>query len=191
MLQDSVLLVGSTEKSRALLQALIPPDISACVKVCQSGIEARREASQTDYSLIVINTPLSDESGLDIAMELAASTTAGILLLVKAELAETVAVRVEQCGVLVIAKPVVRAMFDQALRFAKASRSRLLAMQHENEKLQKKLSELRLVDRAKCVLIQYLNMSEDQAHRYIEKQAMDTRQTKAAVAQTILSTYEM
>ena len=47
------------------------------------------------------------------------------------------------------------------------------------------------MDRAKCVLIQYLGMTEEQAHRQIEKQAMDTRQTKAAIARAILATYEM
>ncbi|MBO5438043.1 MAG: ANTAR domain-containing protein, partial [Thermoguttaceae bacterium] len=33
-------------------------------------------------------------------------------------------------------------------------------------------------DRAKCVLIEYLNMTEADAHRYIEKQAMDLRRSK-------------
>ena len=49
---------------------------------------------------------------------------------------------------------------------------------------------MRLIDRAKCVLIQYLTMTEPQAHRYIEKQAMDTRTTRREVAQQILRTYE-
>ena len=33
-------------------------------------------------------------------------------------------------------------------------------------------------------------MTEAQAHRYLEKQAMDMRITKAEVAKSILSTYE-
>ena len=65
-----------------------------------------------------------------------------------------------------------------------------LGLQNENFKLQTKIEEIRLVNRAKCCLIQYLKFSEPQAHRYIEKQAMDTRQTRKEVAQRILSTYE-
>ena len=34
-------------------------------------------------------------------------------------------------------------------------------------------------------------MSESQAHRYIEKQAMDLRVTKKEIAENILKTYEM
>lgn len=191
MLQENVLLVGGTEKSRALLQALIPPGSCAMSRMCQSGGEARWVMQETDWSLILINTPLSDESGLELAMEAAEQTMAAVLLLVKAELADTVVDRVETSGVMVIAKPVSRQVFEQAQRFALAARNRLTALHAENERLEKKMAELRLIDRAKCVLIQYLGMTEQQAHRHIEKQAMDTRQTKAIVARNILATYEM
>ena len=50
--------------------------------------------------------------------------------------------------------------------------------------------EVRLVARAKCILMQYLNMTEAQAHRYIEKQAMDMRLSRLNVAENILKTYE-
>jgi response regulator NasT len=65
-----------------------------------------------------------------------------------------------------------------------------MTLENENNKLQKKIEAIRLVDRAKCVLIQYLNMTEPQAHRYIEKQAMDLRQSRVATAENILKTYE-
>ena len=56
--------------------------------------------------------------------------------------------------------------------------------------IQVKIEELRIVNRAKFVLIAYLKMSEATAHRYIEKQAMDMRITKREVAESILKTYE-
>ena len=55
----------------------------------------------------------------------------------------------------------------------------MLGLRQENIKLQKKIEEIRLVDRAKCALIQYLGLTESQAHKYIEKgdgPASDTRQ---------------
>ena len=63
-------------------------------------------------------------------------------------------------------------------------------LKFQNQKLQNKLKEIRLIDRAKCVLIQYLNMTEQQAHRYIEKQSMDLRQSRVVTAESILKTYE-
>ena len=64
------------------------------------------------------------------------------------------------------------------------------SLKAENRTLQERIEELRLIDRAKCVLIQRLGLSESQAHRYIEKQAMDRRLTRAEVSRSLLQTYE-
>jgi response regulator NasT len=61
----------------------------------------------------------------------------------------------------------------------------------ENEGLHRKIEELRIVNRAKYILMQYLSFTEEQAHRYIEKQAMDLRQTKIKIAENILKTYDI
>lgn len=174
-----------------MLRELVPDNGFGAVRVCKTAGETRREMLGGHVSLVVINAPLTDENGLALAREIAEGTIAGVLLLVKADVFDMVSVRLEESGVLVVAKPVARQLFDQALRFALSSRNRMAHLQAENERLEKKLAEHQLVNRAKCVLMQYLGMSEEQAHRYIEKQAMDKRQTKASVARTIIVTYEM
>ena len=185
-MRDSILLAGGTEKGRALLQSLLPPGQFACVRVCDGGMETRRALAEGEWAVVVINAPLGDESGLELAIELAHQSASGVLLLVKADLAESVAMRVRDDGVLVLAKPVVRPLFDQALGYCMATRSRVLGLRAENARLEKKLAELRVVDRAKCLLIERQRMTEEQAHHCIEKLAMDTRQTRLAVAQGIV-----
>ena len=59
-----------------------------------------------------------------------------------------------------------------------------------SNKLLQKIEDIKMIDRAKCILIQYLNMTESEAHRYIEKQAMDMRTTRKTIAEGILRTYE-
>ena len=66
----------------------------------------------------------------------------------------------------------------------------MLGIHNENKKLSRRLEDMGLIDRAKCVLIQVLGMTEPQAHRYIEKQAMDMRVSKRQVAEELLKTYE-
>ena len=108
----------------------------------------------------------------------------------RAETADEIAEKVEDVGVMVLGKPLGRAMFYQALKMVAAARRRVLGLKQENRKLQSKIEEIRLVDRAKCMLIQYLSMTESQAHRYIEKQAMDRRITRGEVARSILGLYD-
>ena len=52
------------------------------------------------------------------------------------------------------------------------------------------MNEIRLVNRAKWLLISELKMTESDAHRYIEKQAMDLRISKREVAENVIRTYK-
>jgi len=182
-MQEQILLAGSTEKSRMLLQTLLPPGTNPPPRMCMSGAETRRALGEDDW-------PLSDESGIDLAIDAASHTATSVLMLVKAELADQVQAQLENYGVFVVAKPVARPLFDQAIRYAAVLRNRLMTVCAEKAKLEKKLADVRVVDRAKCLLIQYRGLTEEQAHRAIEKQAMDTRQTRVAVAQTVIDHYD-
>ena len=55
---------------------------------------------------------------------------------------------------------------------------------------EEKMEEIRIINRAKWLLIEQLKMTENEAHRYIEKQAMDRCVTRRTVAENILSTYK-
>ena len=55
--------------------------------------------------------------------------------------------------------------------------------------IEEKMEEIRIVNRAKWLLISELKMDEQGAHRYIEKQAMDRCISKRAVAEEIIKTY--
>ena len=105
-------------------------------------------------------------------------------------MAAEAAQKVCDAGVFVIEKPIDRRLFDQALRFIAAAQNRLASLLEENARLHRQLQDLRLIDRAKCLLIETLGMTEPQAHRYIELQAMDLRMTKREIAGEIIRTYE-
>ena len=81
-------------------------------------------------------------------------------------------------------------MLWNALRLASATSKKIKAIREENLKLMQKIEDIRIVDRAKCILISNLSMTEAEAHRYIEKQAMDMRLPKRKVAEEILKIYE-
>ena len=80
-------------------------------------------------------------------------------------------------------------IFKSALSLAKSTGNRIKRIQTENIQLKQKIEDIRVIDRAKCLLISYLNLSEQEAHRFIEKQAMDLRSSKRAIAEGVLKTY--
>jgi response regulator NasT len=180
------LLICTTQKGGDFLREVTKGfSLSTYLELAHSGGEARRSLALSEYDLVIINAPLSDEFGHEVATK-AVNTNTQVILIAKSELIDDVNLRVEGSGVIVMEKPLNRAFFSQAMRICDSAYLRIQLLKEENEKLQKKIEEIRLVDRAKYLLIEVMGMTEAKAHRYIEKQAMDRRMQRVEVARGIL-----
>ena len=187
---ESVLIVSGSEKALGFIKSQLDTAVYNPISYAKSGNEARRLLISGEYSLVIINTPLPDEFGHELAYKAAEITSRGIILFVSAEHYEEVCSRVEDEGIVTLAKPVSTQLFYQSLKLMTAFNRRVAVLKNENVKLHSKMNEIRIINRAKCCLIEYLQMTEPQAHRYIEKQAMDMRQTRLEIAENILKTYD-
>jgi len=59
----------------------------------------------------------------------------------------------------------------------------------ESAKLEKKLEELKTISRAKLLLIINEDLTEEEAHKQIEKSAMDLRISRYQMAKDIIKKY--
>lgn len=189
MTVESVLIVSNTSSTMGIVSDFMRSENISRIATAQNGAQARRTIMESDFELIVIDTPLPDEMGDDLAVTAAEKTTAGVILIVDHGMVFEVGERVEDYGVFALSKPTTPDFFYQAAKLLCVSRRRLQNLENENQMLQKKIEEIRLVDRAKLVLIQVLKMTEPQAQHYIEKQSMDLRQNRFLTAENILRIY--
>lgn len=186
----NALVVSAAEKSiNFFIESLTENGCDSIMTVTSCGAARRLLLDQT-FDLVIVNAPLTDENGLAFAKSVALEQGSQVMLLVKADHYDEIAGRVEDAGVFTLSKPLSRSLFWNVLKLCSAAVNRARRMQDENRLLSQKLDDIRIVNRAKCVLIEYLRMSETEAHKYIEKQAMDLRKTRRAVAEDILKTYE-
>ena len=105
------------------------------------------------------------------------------------EVYEEVCDKVTEYGILTLPKPASKQMVAHTLNFMAGIRERLRKLENKSLSMEEKMKEIRLVNRAKWVLIDELKMSEADAHRYIEKQAMDRCVSRREIAEEIISTY--
>ena len=185
----ATLLVSASQSFVKTLQSLLPPSVYAPILVRCDAASARRSLLENRFDLVIVNTPLPDEFGTALALDACADSGAGVLLLVRAELFPQVNEQASPSGVLTLPKPLSQTLVSQSLTLLRGTRERLRRMEQKTATLEEKMQEIRLVNHAKWVLIEQLKMTEEQAHKYIEKQAMDRCITKRAVAENILSTY--
>lgn len=184
-----ILIVGGGDRIRDYISEVLPPGEHEPVIQASDAGQARRRLLSAPADIVIINTPLSDEFGTELALDLAQGSM-GVLLLVKEELYDQVCSRVEDSGVLTLGKPLSRRMLYSAVRLLTALSNRLSRMERQQKTLQEKMQDIRMVNRAKWLLIEHLHMQEADAHYFIEKKAMDSRQSRREVAEDIIKTYE-
>ena len=138
---------------------------------------------------MIINSPLPDDVGTRFAIDSANSKESVVLLMVGAELQEEIYDKVAEHGVFVLSKPISKQTMVIALSWLSSAREKIRKTEKKTLSIEEKMQEIRIVNRAKWILIRELKFDEPEAHRYIEKQAMDRCISKRIIAEEIIRTY--
>lgn len=187
---EKALIVSSNKTSVNFFTEMLHLASVTNITLAQTCEDAVNFVACDDYDYVIINSPLKDGLGYKFAKETATKGVSQVIFVVNNDYYEKIIADVSNIDILTVSKPVNKAVFWSSLKLAKSANHRVKIVQNENIKLKKQLQDVTVINRAKCILISYLGMSEEEAHKYIEKQAMDVRQTKRIVAEGILKTYE-
>jgi len=180
-----VLLVSAPGQLNDALRSMLTEERYSPVQGVTSVSAAKRAAAEREFDLILVNSPLPDDSGARFAID---SSSGGcvVLFLVRAELYAETDERLGGRGVFVLPKPVSKNTVSTALSWMRSARERLRMSERKTLTLEEKMEEIRLVNRAKWALIRTRSMDEAAAHRYIEKQAMDRCLPRREIALEII-----
>lgn len=185
----NILIAGKTEEiCDSIAQLLLELDCDNISTFTSGAIIRGVDISKFDS--VIISTPLSDEFGLDLVADISKDAKNGIVVLAKREIADEVQKKIRFTGAFVLPRPFNKALLIQTIKLTEIAHMGMAKLEEENRQLTQQLSDMKIVNRAKSMLMQYLNLTEDQAHRHIQKQAMDLRKTQRAVAEDILKTYQ-
>ncbi len=185
----SVLVVSAAENFNAALSGLLTEPSYGPVDTVSSVSAARRAMAEKVFDMIFINSPLPDDQGVRLAIDACTSKGTVALLLVKSEIHAEIYDRVVGRGVFTLPKPTSRPALAMALSWMASARERLREFEKKTLSVEEKMEQIRLVNRAKWILIRELKMSEPDAHRYIEKQAMDRCVSRGDIVRDIIKTY--
>ena len=137
MTVESVLIISNIGSTMGIISDFMKSENISRIATAQNGAQARRTITDSDFELIVIDTPLPDELGDDLAVTAAEKTTAGVILIVDNGTVFEVGERVEDFGVFALPKPTTSEFFYQAAKLLCASRRRMQNLENENQRLQK------------------------------------------------------
>lgn len=181
----SVLVVSKDSKLSSTVSVMLMPPLFE-TDVMSDFNEARRRVSERVYNIILVD--YAEGVGVDFALD-ASESLSTILLLTPPQLFEEVSYRVEAYGIITMPNPFDQFYFYNMIKAAIAVQYKVQVLSSKATQLKVKMEEIRLVNRAKMLLMQNMSMTEQEAHRYIEKEAMDRGMRKTAIAEEIIRRY--
>jgi response regulator NasT len=182
----SLLVVSASEKFNDIMASLLPEMSFSPVGFAGSISEAQRKSAEQSFDIIVVNSPLADDMGIRFAIDSSTSSNALVLILAKNETFTDVYEKVERYGVFTLSKPISKQSIVNALRWMITTKTRLENAEKKTVKMENKMEEIRLVNKAKWLLISKEGLLEPEAHRYLEKEAMDRCVSKRVIAEEII-----
>lgn len=185
----SILLVSATDTLTSAFSALLPESKYSPIRTAANISSAKRILTEQTFDFVVVNTPLPDDFGTRFAIDVSAANQTVVLLLARNDIHPSVHDKAAEYGVFTLPKPISKPTILHALSWMESARERLRQSQKKTLSIEEKMAEIRQVNKAKWILISELKMSEPDAHRYIEKQAMDRCTTKKNIAEEIIKTY--
>ena len=189
--QSRILIVCDKDNFSATLRQLLNDSFSCDITCVSSGISAMDAARDNEFDLILINSPIEGVLGDQIARTISKLTYASIVVFTPEEIAASLEKKTEGLGVFVVAKPLTKAGFVGNVKTALVASERSKQFYFESLKLKQKMKDMKIIERAKVLLVEYLKLNEEQAHKYIEQQAMELRKTRVEIAQNIIKIYEI
>jgi response regulator NasT len=189
-----VLAAAGKEESILLLRQILRGVSGAGQLRVQQAVtldEIRRGVSgagaQAPADLLIAVMPLSDGTGIEGIIHVTQRHPQLMtILLVRQEAYEQVTYQCRNQQIFVIAMPFKRQILAEAASFMLRIRTVMDDKDKELVRLKKNLSEIRIITSAKIRLMQTRQMTEEEAHYYLEKEAMDRSLSKKEVAEEIL-----
>lgn len=183
-----VLVVSSRDQFDPYITDSMPSGMNMTADIKRNASAARRLLLEREYDIIIINAPLSDETGLELALDTV--STCQVLLVTPKEIFDEVLDRVTDYGVLVMPDGSSVIRMEKILRYLIAESNKIKKLQKQIADVQDKMDQMRLIDKAKFMLIEEKHISEDEAHRMIGKVAMDNGISRGKAARKIIDDLE-
>lgn len=184
---ENVIVISSSSSAAETLSAFLKENFHCQVTIAETARHAREIISGSrSFELVLINSPLADEAGIELAEYASEITAASCVVLVKSENYEKISPRADRGDIILVTKPFSKQVLYQVIKAVNTALRRSYALYEENVRLERKIDEIKLIDKAKFCLMQYRNMTEEEAHSYIEQYAMKNRKKKTVAASEII-----
>lgn len=184
-MKKKILVCAGTEKACETFRNMLDNGVYEITAATTAS--AIREQDLEMFSVIFFSLPLADESGIKLIDELAADSSPPVCVIVRQDIPETAVDRLMKDNAYILKRPVARSNILLAAELISSFYGKSAGMRARISELERKNDEMKLMSRAKLLLIEKNGMSENDAHRHILHWAMNRQMSIEEVCKEIIS----
>ena len=184
-----VLILSASESFNAILDNILPQGTYPEKHFFSSFANASKALESKSYDFIIVNTTAQADAGIRFALNASKTNSSIVLLLVKSEDYDETYDKVADHGIFLLGKPLGKQTLLATISCMVSAKERMRSLTNKVHLAEEQAAELRLTNRAKWLLIGKEGMTEQEAHRFIEKQAMDSCSPRKKIALEIIHRY--
>lgn len=186
---------GSYLINKSIIIGLMNADVSEKLKmklvsegyevlhVTNSGNDLIREVRKFSPTIVIMGYKLADMTIMDVYNRI--GSLARFLAIVNEPYKSYVQ---EETDIFCISSPINNIVLFNSLDMIIQSERRVNKLIEKVSSLEQKIEERKLVEKAKGILMKEKSISEEEAFRFLQKKAMDTKKTLKAIADEVLQT---
>jgi response regulator NasT len=190
MEKDKIIIAGSKETASLISKQLETSSFSIAASV-QSGNDAIRKLNTLLPHLVITDYNLSDMTGLDFAKNAELLHICPVIILASQTQSEYIYdLKKKALDIFCITKPVNETILNHTALLA----VKLTKRMHEYETtildLKQQLENRKIIERAKGILMEKFDMSENDAYIEMRKKAMNSSKPIEQIAKTIIEAFK-
>ncbi len=191
MAESRIVIVDADPALRKSIKTMLIKLGYSIVGEAGDGVSAIKLVRSRQPDLLVIGAELSGMDGLEVATIVHEDKIAPVVVLAVSHsqvlLEKAKAARVAAF----LVKPVEEADLLPAVEIALSNYQEIISLENKIKKMEEALTVRKLVEQAKGILMETMNISEAEAFKRIQKQSMNSRVTLRQVAEAIILTHNL
>ena len=185
-----IIIVMQKKDSIRQIQQLLFKSGHQVIHSCQAGNEALLATRSMMPDMVIVNETLSDYQGMDLAQIMIQDQLCGVILLASPAQKAYVEKKMESADFICLSKPIQGVLLEHSVEMLHRTLHHIRKLEQTVIKMKTKMDNRKLIEKAKGLIMEKLEMTETLAYREIQKKSMDTGKNMAEVAEAIICMFQ-
>ena len=185
-----VVIGSNNEKISKQLARFLTENGMSVIGETVDGYDLLRRVHTVYPDIVIVDDRLKGMQGHEISETLVAEKVCPVIALVRSSEVSHYINLNQEAIFMTIVKPCGKDMLINTIQLIVKTSKSILALENEVGRISQQKDDKKIIDEAKKILMETMNLNEEEAHRRIQKQSMDKGLTKVKIAETIIRMFK-